>query len=213
MTPVRLSAAFAAVALWCCAFLASASAADTVGQVIRAQGTVLAVSQGEERALAPGSIVARDDTLETRGAGSRLEIRLIDGAQLALGENASLRVDDLVFNASDASRSRLSLFVLGAFRMVTGQINAAVGGEVQVSAPAASMVIRGTDFWAGPSDGVFGVLLLDGNVEVRTAGGAVTLDAPGEGTSVADANLPPAAVSNWAPDRVQRALAQVAFTQ
>ena len=90
--------------------LAGASAADTIGQVMRAQGSALAVSQGVERPLTAGSIVARDDTLKTGADGSRLEVRLIDGASLSLGENATLRVNDLVFNATDASRSKLSLF-------------------------------------------------------------------------------------------------------
>ena len=185
-------------------------AADTVGKVTRAQGQAFAKADDGNRRLSKGGIVARDDTLTTL-EDSRLAVKLVDGADLTLGANATLRIDNLVFNQADASKSRLALFADGAFRMITGNINSATGGSVQVTSPVATLAIRGTDFWHGPIDGIYGVLLLSGEVNVRTAGGEVTLDQPGTGTNITDAASPPGPVSTWPADKVTRALAAVAF--
>lgn len=186
------------------------NAGDTVGKATRVQGQALAKAEDANRTLSRGSIVARDDTLVTL-QDSRLTVRLVDGAELTLGANASLQVNDLVFNQTDPSQSRLALAADGAFRMITGTINSASGASVQVTSPLATLAIRGTDFWTGPIDGIYGVLLLSGEVNVRTAGGEVTLDEPGTGTNISDAASPPGPASAWAPDKVARALAAVAF--
>ncbi len=188
----------------------SIGAADTIGQVTRTKGEALAMAQSGNRRLVQGAIVARDDTLVTLD-DSRLEARLIDGAMLTLGANANLRVNALVFNQVDSAASRLALFAEGAFKMVSGRINSAVGGSVQVNTPVATLAVRGTEFWAGPIDGIYGVFLIQGEVNVRTAGGEVTLDQPGTGTNITDAALAPGPVTTWPQDKVNRALAAVAF--
>ena len=186
------------------------NAADTVGKVSRAQGETFAKAPDGNRRLTGGAIVASDDTLVTL-EDSRLAVRLVDGAELTLGANATLRVNNLVFNQADAGQSRLALFADGALRMITGKINSTTGASVQVTSPVATLAVRGTDFWTGPIDGIYGVLLLSGEVNVRTAGGEVTLNEPGTGTNITDAASPPGSASAWAPDKVARALAAVAF--
>ena len=187
-----------------------AQSSNTAGQVIRAQGQAMAISGGENRVLQPGSIVAMDDTLVTL-ENSRVEIKLIDGTTLTLGEKATLRINALIFNQSDAAVSRLAIFVEGAMRMLSGRISAKDGADVQVNTPASALAVRGTDFWTGPIDGQFGVLLVEGEVNVRTLGGEVTLSEPGSGTNIADAAAAPGPVRIWPQDKVDRALAQVAF--
>jgi hypothetical protein len=185
-------------------------ASDTVGKATRVQGEAFAKADDGNRQLSDGGIVAHDDTLVTL-KDSRLAVRLVDGADLTLGANATLRINNLVFNHADASKSRLALFAEGAFRMVTGRINSLSGGSVEVTSSVATLAIRGTDFWHGPIDGIYGVLLLSGEVRVRTAGGEVILDKPGTGTNITDAASPPGPVSTWAADKVSRALAAVAL--
>jgi len=48
----------------------------------------------------------------------------------------------------------------------------------------AALAVRGTEFWAGPVDGQYGVLLLRGKVDVSNRAGAVTLASPGMGTDI-----------------------------
>ena len=54
----------------------------------------------------------------------------------------------------------------GAMRFVTGQIGKMKDHNVTVVTPQAALAVRGTDFWVGPIDGQYGVLLLKGKVRV-----------------------------------------------
>ena len=164
-------------------------ASETIGQVTRTQGHTMAIAGGENRTLAQGAIVARDDTLVTL-QDSRLEVRLADYTVLTLGENATLRIGALVFNVAQTP-NRLAVFAEGAFRMITGKVNKIAGASVQVNTPVAVLSVRGTDFWSGPIDGIYGVLLLQGEIHVRTAGGETTLREPGTGTNITDAASAP----------------------
>ena len=186
-----------------------AAAADVVGQVTRTQGTAMAVVGGGNRLLTPGAVVNRDETLVTF-ADSRLEVRLADGSSLTLGENASLRIDGFVF-ASRQPGNQLALFAEGAFRLITGQINKTANATVSVTTPIGVLAVRGTDFWGGPIDDAYGVLLLEGAITVRTAGGEVVLDRPGLGTDIANAASAPGPIRTWGEAKVQRAFATVAF--
>jgi hypothetical protein len=71
--------------------------------------------------------------------------------------------------------------------------------------------VRGTDVWGGPIDRRYGVLLLEGVVEVTNAAGSVVLRTPGEGTNIAAPGTAPGAVTRWPGDKVARALATVSF--
>ncbi len=71
--------------------------------------------------------------------------------------------------------------------------------------------MRGTNFWGGPVDGGFGVFLFEGAVSVTHAGATVNLTAPGQGTSFANAAVPPGPVVVWGRDKVNRAVATVTF--
>ncbi len=186
-----------------------AQAAGTVGQVTRTQGQSMTVANGDNRALAQGAVVAQDETLVTL-KDSRLAVRLIDGTELTLGENARLRVNSLVFNQAERS-NQLALFAEGAFRIFTGKIREATGASVQLNTPVAVLSIRGTDVWGGPIDGAYGVFLVEGIVEVRTAVGQITLTEPGTGTNITDAASAPSPVASWSQDKVERALGSVAF--
>jgi hypothetical protein len=56
--------------------------------------------------------------------------------------------------------------------------------KITVATPVAALAVRGTEFWAGPIDGQYGVLLLHGKVDVSNRAGAVRLSSPGIGTDI-----------------------------
>jgi hypothetical protein len=56
--------------------------------------------------------------------------------------------------------------------------------KVVVNTPSAALAVRGTHFWAGPIDGQYGVLLLQGRLNVSNQRGAVTLSRSGQGTDI-----------------------------
>jgi hypothetical protein len=156
-----------------------AGAADSVGTVTRIQnqaqiGAVAAVA---------GAPVHMNDRLRT-GANARLEVTFNDNSVLTLGENANVAIDRYVYNPAKSTGELALNATRGAFRFAGGGIEKLQKKTVTVSTPVAAMAVRGTDFWAGPIDGQYGVLLLKGNVRVSNRAGAVTLSRPGWGTDI-----------------------------
>jgi hypothetical protein len=98
----------------------------------------------------------------------------------------------------------------GTFLFVGGQSEQSEGGDVQIATTFATLGVRGTTVWGGPIDGAFGVLVLDGEVNVTNAGQSVTLG-PGQGTTIADPQAAPQPVVVWPQDKVDRAIASVSF--
>jgi phosphoenolpyruvate-protein kinase (PTS system EI component) len=100
-------------------FRASIAVAETttVGVVDKVQAQVQATQAGQTRALAVQSeVYFRDRCHSTEGA--RLQATLKDGTQLTLGENATLVVDEFIYDPS-MSRGELSVGVIrGAFLYV-----------------------------------------------------------------------------------------------
>ena len=70
------------------------------------------------------------------------------------------------------------------------------------------IAIRGTRVFAGPSNGVFGVFVARGAVDVTAAGKTVTLGR-GFGTNIAKPGDPPTDPAAWKPPRIKAAFASV----
>ena len=187
----------------------SASAQEVVGATTRVQGTATATNSQATRQLRLASPVQKADQLAT-GDDSRLEITLVDTSILTMGANATLKVNDFVYQ-DPSQQNALEVFAVGAFRLVSGAINKPDGNNIQVNTPVAALGIRGSDIWGGPIDGAYGVFLIDGQVTVTTNGGSVTLTEPGSGTNIADINQPPGPVTQWPQEKVDRAVAAVTF--
>ena len=157
----------------------SAGAAESVGAVTRVQNQ----AQVGATTAVVGAPVHMNDRLRT-GANARLEVTFNDNSKLTLGENANVAIDRYVYNPTKSSGELALNVTRGAFRFAGGRIEKLQNKTVTVSTPVAAMAVRGTDFWAGPIDGQYGVLLLKGNVRVSNRAGAVTLNRPGWGTDI-----------------------------
>ena len=186
-----------------------AQAVDPVGAATRVQGKATATNGAQTRDLQIQSLIHKADQLATE-IDSRLEVTLIDKTILTLGASATLKVNEFVFQ-DPANTNALQLFAVGAFKMVSGAVNKPDGGNIQVITPVGVLGIRGTHMWSGPINGTYGVFLIDGEVTVSNSGGSITLTEPGSGTNIADINTAPGAVTQWPQDKIQRALAAVAF--
>jgi len=180
-----------------------------IGTVERLQGTAEALFGGETRTLATHDPVYLDDRLTT-GAGARLLLRLADDTEVTLGAKAALVVDRYVYDPDTANGSLVLRSLEGAFLFKGGRIEAAKEAQVRIVTPVATLGIRGTTAWGGMIDGKYGVLVLDGVVEVATEGGAVTLSKD-LGTSIASASAAPTSPIRWPHEKLIRALASVEF--
>jgi hypothetical protein len=119
-----------------------------------------------------------NDRLRT-GSDSRLQVTFRDNSVLTLGEKANVVVDRYVFDPEKSKGEILLKATQGAFRFAGGRLKQMSDRTV------AALAVRGTEFWAGPIDRQFGVLLLHGKVAVSNRAGAVMLASPGMGTDIA----------------------------
>ena len=152
-----------------------AAAAQSVGTVTRVQGSTTPA--------ASDTAVHMNDRLRT-GANARLEVTFNDNSKLTLGENANVVIDRYVYNPNKSSAQVVLNATQGALRFAGGKIEQMNQKNIVVNTPNAALAVRGTHFWAGPIDGQYGVLLLNGKVGVSNRAGAVTLARPGMGTDI-----------------------------
>ena len=153
---IRFLAVGLLVALPVCAV-----AAETVGTVTNVQNQ----AQIGGSAATVGTPVHMNDQLRT-GPKSRLQITFRDQTLLTLGENASVAVDRYAYNPDQSTGEMAVKATRGAMRFVTGKIGQMQDHNVTVITPQAALAVRGTDFWVGPINGHYGVLLLKGKVIV-----------------------------------------------
>jgi hypothetical protein len=139
----------------------AAVAAETVGTVTRVENQARI---GGATAVV-GTPVHMDDEIRT-GPKGRLEVTFRDQTLLTLGENAKVVIDRYVFNPSQGTGEMAVKATQGAMRFVTGRIGKLKDHNVTVVTPSAALAVRGTDFWVGPINGQYGVLLLKGKVMV-----------------------------------------------
>ena len=199
-----------ALSLFLMLFAAEAAAATAIGKVDRVQGKAQGTVDGATSTLAAQASVFAGEAIAT-GADARLALTFDDGTTLTLGENASLTLDDFVFRP--AGETRLRVAVVGAFRFVSGKLGASATRDAEVSTPVATIGVRGTDFWGGPINGTFGVVVLEGTVTVTTRAGVTTLRTALQGTDIAGADAPPGEVKTWGKAKLDRAIATVTFRQ
>ena len=180
--------------------------AQDAGTVTRLKGEASA----EARRLTDGAAVMVGDRVRT-GDGARLELRLLDGTVLTLGEHADVVLEAFLFDGAAAKGNAVIDVRNGAFLVSSGAIGKLPDRPLKVVTPVASIAIKGTKFWGGALENPLDVLVLEGAVVVRSTGGTVELDQPLKGTSVQAAGQAPDAPKFWAQERVGRAFATVSF--
>jgi len=198
----RLALTLAAIA----ALTAPALAADPIGKVDRVQGDATGTNSATPAPLSTGADIFLNEIVAT-GADARLALGFADGTELTLGENAKVTIDTFVYQPAGASQ--LHAAVAGAFRYISGKLAPGATRDASVTTPIATIGVRGTDFWGGPIDGQFGVVLLEGSVTVTTPSGTASLLEAGQGVNINGAAM--SGVTTWPDDKRNRALATVAF--
>ena len=169
---------FAVICL-CFGSTLAADAAESVGVVAK---VVNQARIGGAAAVA-GAPIRMGDRLST-GANARLQVTFRDNSVLTLGEQANVVVDRYVFDPEQSKGEILLKSTQGALRFAGGKLKQMSDKKIGVTTPVAALAVRGTEFWAGPIDGQYGVLLLTGKVDVSNRAGAVRLSSPGMGTDI-----------------------------
>lgn len=180
-----------------------AGAATAIGSVERIVGTCTGTVDGADQNLAAAGSVYLDEKI-TCGDGARLAVKFDDGTSLTVGEKSQLSLDQFIYTPDGDNKFHAA--VVGAFRYISGSHDAS--RQASITTAVATIGVRGTDFWGGPLDAGFGVVLLDGAITVTTPGGSFDLDAIDTGVDISG---PSASVTNWSDEKRERALDTVSF--
>jgi ferric-dicitrate binding protein FerR (iron transport regulator) len=189
-----------------------ARAVERVGSVEDVKGEAFAEVDTVRRTLERAAPVFLGDEVAT-GVASRLGMRLGRDTTIKLGEQARLKIERFLVDAGGEMTLRS-----GPLLFDRPPRSAPAG--VLIRSPFALIAVRGTQFFAGPSNGPFGVFVARGSVAVTSAGRQVILR-EGEGTDLQQPppapegyrdispGTPPTPVKRWAPQRIRAALASV----
>jgi ferric-dicitrate binding protein FerR (iron transport regulator) len=188
----------AALALPFILALRPARAVERVGSVEEVSGEAFAELESVRRVLDRAAPVFLSEETVT-GVASRLGMRLGRATTVRLGEQARLKIDRFVVNAGGEMTLRSGPLL---FDGQPGRAGA------KIRSPFALIAVRGTRFFAGPSNDRFGVFVARGSVSVIAAGEQVILR-QGEGTDIASPGAPPTPVKRWGAERIRAALASV----
>lgn len=155
---------------------ASATAQASVGTVEFVSGdAAIRTATGDRRNAVRGAVLNAGDTVET--ALGRLQMRMADGAYIALQPQSLLRIDEYAVGAPGAAEERGLLGLLrGGLRTITGSIGRVNRGAYRLTTPTATVGIRGTEF-AASADGGTRVSVTEGAVALCNDGGCVDIAA------------------------------------
>ena len=181
-------------------FNSPSRAADPAGRVEEIKGEAFVGASSQHRPLEKASALFVGDRVAT-GAASRLTMLLGEDTTIKLGEKAQLVIDR--FLATTGGEISLQSGPM-LFDRPSGRRPVAV----KIRSSYGLIAVRGTKFFAGPSNGVFGVFVDHGTVTVSGGGSEVVLQA-GQGTNLAKPRSKPSAPANWGAERIVAALASV----
>jgi hypothetical protein len=179
---------------------ADAKSAETAGQVETVRGECFAQRAAVRRALVPAAEVFVGDAVAT-AAQSAMSMRLGSDTVVKLGAEARLRIDRFLIDAGG-----VLMFERGA--MLYDHDSAASPRDVTVRGPYGLIAVRGTRFFAGPSNGVFGVFVERGTVTVVGVNTAVEVG-DGLGTDIERPGAEPTPPHPWGAARIANAMASV----
>ena len=181
-----------------------------VGFVDKVENEAHIVSANAAATATIGTAVHMRDELRT-GPEGRLQVTFRDNSVLTLGQMASVVIDRYVYDPDEKIGETVLAVSKGAFRFASGRIKGLKQHTISVATPVAAIGVRGTEFWGGPIDQIYGVLLLEGEVTVSNRAGSVTLSARGQGTDIPSASEAPGPVRAWSDAKIARAVASVAL--
>ena len=187
-----------------------ATAPASVGTVIIAKGDVQLVRNNKPHALKRKEQLQKGDRIIT-GMKSRARLRMIDNAILTLGANTEFVINHYQYSANEKQGSaRVELFK-GVMRAVTGAIGKTQDRDFLLKTSAATIGVRGTDFWVGDifSTSLDVALISGKGVYVENKAGRVEIITAGHGTTVKDQDTQPTKPKRWGDKKYNMALESV----
>ena len=123
----------------------TAWAADPIGQVKTADGSVTVERNSASQPIAVGDHVFQADTIVTAAGGS-VGITFIDNSMMSLGPESRLVLDQFKFDTTTHEGSFDSSLQKGTLAVKSGQIVKQTPEAMHIKTPAALLGVRGTEF-------------------------------------------------------------------
>ncbi|TLX48525.1 hypothetical protein C1E24_03490 [Pseudoalteromonas phenolica] len=139
------------------------------GKTLLAKGTVEAISleTSEVRSLKRRAPVFKVDKVSTYQK-SQAQLKMIDGALLALKENTELHIEEYFLSAEGNNGSVVMELVSGGLRTITGKIKGK-SENYKLKTPVGSIGIRGTHYEVELVNGELFLAVWDGTIEVSSS--------------------------------------------
>lgn len=179
---------------------APSRAADPAGRVQEIKGEAFADASNQQRTLEKASSLFVGDRVGT-GASSRLTMLIGEDTTIKLGEKAKLVIDQFLSTTGGE-------ITLQSGPMLFDRPSGSRPVPVKIRSSYGLIAVRGTKFFAGPSNGVFGVFVDHGSVTVSGGGSEVVLQA-GQGTNLDSPGAKPSPAVAWGSERIRGALDSV----
>src|SRR6266702_4881543 len=196
----RKALGFVSTLLASAAFNQPSNAVDPAGRVEEIKGEAFADASNQHRPFEKSFSVFVGDRVET-GASSRLTMLLGEDTTIRLGERAHLVIDQFL----STTGGEISL---QSGPMLFDRPSGSRPVPMKIKSPYGLIAVRGTKFFAGPSNNVFGVFVDHGTVVVSGGGSEVVLQA-GDGTNLSSPGSSPTAPVKWGKARIDAAIASV----
>ncbi len=168
----------------------------SIGRVETVTGAATAThTDGARVTLGKDSVIHAGDIIET-GAGASIGIVFMDKTTFAVGENARMVLDEMIFDPGNNNVSSVTSLMQGAFVIITGEIGKLNPQAVVINTPAAQIGIRGTGmaFDIHLAGAVSTYTLLFGAITVLNAAAQILLDNPLNTVTFTSFNQPPGPV-------------------
>jgi hypothetical protein len=175
------------------------AAAPPAGAGEEVRGTATGELDQDKRVLSSRAEVYVGEKIST-AERSRIELRLGLDTKVRLGDMAHIKIDRFEDSGGEIT--------LEQGPVLLDKPAKSVPQSVQLKSPFGTVSVRGSKIFAGPSQGRFGILVVEGDVTVEAGGRSVRLHA-GEGTDIQSRGAAPTPARRWAEARVRAALASV----
>jgi ferric-dicitrate binding protein FerR (iron transport regulator) len=173
-----------------------AIAAESVaGYVAEVRGDVTAELEALRRVLVPRDTIFLGDDVVS-GSQSRAALQLGRDTSLRLGANTRVQIDRFIVEAG-------GVLILGGGALLLDKAPGSPG-VLQIRGSFGLITVRGTGVFVGPSNGVIGVFVVHGQIQVLAAGQSVVLNT-GEGTDIAAPGASPTPPTRWGAARIRAA--------
>ena len=117
--------------------------AERVASVIGVEGEVTVIREGNGLPVTRGETLYKADQITT-GRDSTIDLQMLDGSFINLGEMADMLIEELVYDPIKKDGFMDIKVAVGAFRIVSGSIAKLGPDLMQLKIPVATIGIRGT---------------------------------------------------------------------